>query len=214
MGIYVFNTDFLVAQLTKDAQDPASAHDFGKNVIPGLIADYRVHAYPFTDATGGQSYWRDVGTIDAFWESNLELARVTPPLDLYDRNWPIWTYQEQLPPAKFVFDDVDRRGFAVNSLIANGCVISGASVSNSLLFCNVRVENYSRIDAAVILPEVKIGRDCRIRRVVIDKACVIPDGMVIGEDAAADRARFHVTPAGVTLVTPSMLGQHYSAKTL
>ncbi len=173
-----------------------------------------MHAYPFTDATGGESYWRDVGTIDAFWESNLELARVTPPLDLYDRNWPIWTYQEQLPPAKFVFDDPDRRGIAVNSLIASGCVISGASVSSSLLFCNVRVENYSRIDEAVILPDVTIGRGCRIRRVVIDKGCVIPDGMVIGEDAAADRARFHVTPAGVTLVTPSMLGQHYSAKDL
>ncbi|HEY6598211.1 MAG TPA: glucose-1-phosphate adenylyltransferase [Pseudomonadales bacterium] len=214
MGIYVFNTDFLVSQLTKDAQDPASAHDFGRNVIPGLIAQYSVHAYPFTDANGGESYWRDVGTIDAFWESNLELARVTPPLDLYDRNWPIWTYQEQLPPAKFVFDDPDRRGVAVNSLIASGCVISGAAVSNSLLFCNVKIDNYSRIDEAVVLPDVKIGRGCRLRRVVIDKACVIPDGTVIGEDAAADGARFHVTPGGVTLVTPSMLGQLYSAKGL
>jgi len=214
MGIYVFNTDFLVAQLKKDALDPDSVHDFGKNLIPSLIAEYHVHAYPFTDAAGGDSYWRDVGTVDAFWESNLELARVTPPLDLYDRNWPIWTYQEQLPPAKFVFDDPDRRGIAVNSLVASGCVISGASVSRSLLFCNVRVENFSRIDEAVILPDVTIGRSCRISRVVIDKGCVIPDGMVIGEDAAADQARFHVTPAGVTLVTPSMLGQHYSAKPL
>jgi glucose-1-phosphate adenylyltransferase len=214
MGIYVFNTDFLVSQLTKDAQDPASAHDFGKNLIPSLIAQYSVHAYPFIDAKGGESYWRDVGTVDAFWESNLELARVTPPLDLYDRNWPIWTYQEQLPPAKFVFDDPDRRGVAVNSLIASGCVISGAAVSNSLLFCNVKVDNYSRIDEAVVLPDVKIGRGCRIRRAVIDKACVIPDGTVIGEDAAADGARFHVTPAGITLVTPSMLGQLYSAKDL
>jgi glucose-1-phosphate adenylyltransferase len=205
MGIYVFNTDFLVAQLTKDALDPSSVHDFGKNIIPSLIADYHVHAYPFTDGAGGDSYWRDVGTVDAFWESNLELARVTPP---------IWTYQEQLPPAKFVFDDPDRRGIAVNSLIASGCVISGASVSRSLLFCNVRIENFSRIDEAVILPDVTIGRGCRIRRVVIDKGCVIPEGMVIGEDPVADQARFHVTPAGVTLVTPSMLGQHYSAKSL
>ncbi len=147
-------------------------------------------------------------------KSNLELARVVPPLDLYDRNWPIWTYQEQLPPAKFVFDDHDRRGVAVNSLIASGCVISGASVSRSLLFCNVKVENFSVIDEAVILPDVTIGRGCRIRRVVIDKGCVIPDGTMIGEDVDADRARFHVTPAGVTLVTPSMLGQVYSAKAM
>jgi glucose-1-phosphate adenylyltransferase len=214
MGIYVFNRDFLVAKLIDDANDPASAHDFGKNVIPGLIAGCNVYAYPFTDASGGESYWRDVGTVDAFWESNLELARVTPPLDLYDRNWPIWTYQEQLPPAKFVFDDVDRRGIAVNSLIASGCVISGAAVSRSLLFCNVRVDHYSVIDEAVILPDVKIGVGCRLRRVVVDKGCVIPDGMVVGEDVELDRGRFHVTPGGVTLVTPAMLGQHYSAKPL
>jgi len=212
MGIYVFNRECLVAQLTKDAQDAASVHDFGKNVIPRLIDDCRVFAYPFVDATGGEIYWRDVGTVDAFWESNLELARVIPPLDLYDRDWPIWTYQEQLPPAKFVFDDPDRRGTAVNSLIASGCLISGAAVSRSLLFCNVRVENFSVIDEAVILPDVSIGPGCRLRRVVIDKGCAIPEGTIIGEDVAADRARFHVTPAGVTLVTPAMLGQQYSAK--
>jgi len=211
MGIYVFNREFLVAQLTKDAHDAESAHDFGKNVIPQLIADCRVYAYPFEDASG-EGYWRDVGTIDAFWESNLELARVIPPLDLYDRDWPIWTYQEQLPPAKFVFDDADRRGVAVNSLIASGCVISGATVSRSLLFCNVRVENYSVIDEAVILPDVAIGPGCRLRRVVIDKGCVIPAGTTVGDDPNADRARFHVTPSGVTLVTPSMLGQAYSTK--
>ena len=214
MGIYVFNRDFLVAKLVDDANNPTSAHDFGKNVIPGLIPDCNVHAYPFTDASGGESYWRDVGTVDAFWESNLELAHVTPPLDMYDRNWPIWTYQEQLPPAKFVFDDAERRGVAVNSLIASGCVISGATVSRSLLFCNVRIDNHSRIDEAVVLPDVQIGVGCRLSRVVIDKGCAIPDGMVIGEDPEADRARFHVTPQGITLVTPSMLGQHYSAKAL
>ncbi len=212
MGIYVFNRDFLVAQLTNDAQDPESVHDFGKNVIPRLIDNCRVYAYPYDDPAGGESYWRDVGTIDAFWESNLELAGVIPPLDLYDRDWPIWTYQEQLPPAKFVFDDADRRGTAVNSLIASGCVISGASVSRSLLFCNVRVDNFSVIDEAVVLPDVVIGPHCRIRRAVIDKGCVIPAGTIIGEDVEADRGRFHVTATGVTLVTPSMLGQVYSAK--
>ncbi len=214
MGIYVFNCEFLAAQLAKDAQDPDSEHDFGKNVIPGLIDDCRVFAYPFVEATGGDSYWRDVGTVDAFWESNLELARVVPPLDLYDRDWPIWTYQEQLPPAKFVFDDADRRGVAVNSLIASGCVISGAQVSRSLLFCNVRVDNHSVIDEAVILPDVSVGPNCRMRRVIVDKACVIPAGTVIGEDPDVDRTRFHVTPGGVTLVTPAMLGQLYSAKSM
>jgi glucose-1-phosphate adenylyltransferase len=214
MGIYVFNCDFLIEVLTRDAQNAESEHDFGKNVIPALISNHRVHAYPFVDATGGESYWRDVGTVDAFWESNLELTRVLPPLNLYDRDWPIWTYQQQLPPAKFVFDDVDRRGVAVNSLIANGCVISGASVSGSLLFCNVRVETGTRIDEAVVLPDVSIGSDCRLRRVVIDKGCVIPAGTVVGEDRAADSARFHVTPGGVTLITPSMLGLDYATKSL
>ena len=214
MGIYVFNREFLVEQLHIDARDPTSVHDFGKNVIPRLIDACKVYAYSFDDPDGGESYWRDVGTIDAFWESNLELAHVVPPLDLYDRDWPIWTYQEQLPPAKFVFDDFDRRGTAVNSLIASGCVISGASVSRSLLFCNVRVDNFSVIDEAVVLPDVVIGPGCRLHRVVIDKGCVIPAGTVIGEDADADRARFHVTPSGVTLVTPSMLGQRYSAKAI
>jgi glucose-1-phosphate adenylyltransferase len=214
MGIYVFNREFLVAQLTADARDPDSSHDFGKNIIPRLIDDCRVYAYPFVEPSGGESYWRDVGTVDAFWESNLELAHVVPPLDLYDRDWPIWTYQEQLPPAKFVFDDPGRRGVAVNSLIASGCVISGASVARSLLFCNVRVENYSVIDEAVILPDASIGANCRIRKVVIDKGCIIPPGTVIGEDPDADRERFFVTPGGVTLVTPSMLGQLYSAKSM
>jgi glucose-1-phosphate adenylyltransferase len=214
MGIYVFNREFLVAQLTADARDPDSSHDFGKNIIPRLIDDCRVYAYPFVEPNGGESYWRDVGTVDAFWESNLELAHVVPPLDLYDRDWPIWTYQEQLPPAKFVFDDPGRRGVAVNSLIASGCVISGASVARSLLFCNVRVENYSVIDEAVILPDASIGANCRLRKVVIDKGCIIPPGTVIGEDPEADRKRFFVTPGGVTLVTPSMLGQLYSAKSM
>ncbi len=214
MGIYVFNCDFLIAQLHNDAQNPASVHDFGKNVIPELIDSCKVYAYSFDDPDGGDSYWRDVGTIDAFWESNLELARVVPPLDLYDRDWPIWTYQEQLPPAKFVFDDADRRGTAVNSLVASGCVISGATVSRSLLFCNVRIDNFGVLDEAVVLPDVTIGPDCRISRVVVDKGCVIPGNTVIGEDLDADRTRFHVTPTGVTLVTPSMLGQRYSAKAM
>jgi glucose-1-phosphate adenylyltransferase len=214
MGIYVFNCDFLIDALTQDAQNSSSTHDFGKDLIPQLVSNHKVHAYPFMDASGGESYWRDVGTVDAFWESNLELTRVLPPLNLYDRDWPIWTYQEQLPPAKFVFDDIDRRGIAVNSLVASGCVISGAAVSGSLLFCNVRVETGSRIDEAVVLPDVSIGPGCRLRRVVIDKGCVIPAAFIVGEDLAADAARFHVTPRGVTLITPSMLGLEYATKAL
>ena len=208
MGIYIFNTDFLCEQLIKDADSPCSEHDFGKNIIPEAINNYRVYAYPFRDTQSGQqSYWRDVGTVDAFWEANLELIGVTPELNLYDEEWPIWTYQEQLPPAKFVFDDEDRRGMAVDSMVSGGCVISGACVRHSLLFSNVRVNSYSTVTDSVVLPDVDIGRHCRIKRAVIDKGCRIPDGMIIGEDPAADRERFTVTPGGVVLVIPEMLGQ-------
>ncbi|MBV2093079.1 MAG: glucose-1-phosphate adenylyltransferase, partial [Candidatus Thiodiazotropha sp. (ex Ctena orbiculata)] len=153
MGIYVFNRKFLFEQLIRDADTPQSSHDFGKDIIPGVIEKYRVLAYPFTDSSSGkQAYWRDVGTIDAFWTANLELIGVTPPLNLYDRSWPIWTYQEQLPPAKFVFDDEERRGMAVDSMVSGGCVISGAKVTNSLLFSNVRVNSYSSVNQTVVLP--------------------------------------------------------------
>ena len=209
MGIYVFNRDFLFEQLIRDADTPHSAHDFGKDIIPAVIARYRVMAYAFRDPRSGeQAYWRDVGTIDAFWEANLELIGVTPPLNLYDENWPIWTYQEQLPPAKFVFDDDDRRGMAVDSMVSGGCVISGATVRHSLLFSNVRVNSYALVEDSVILPDVDIGRHCRIRRAVIDRFCRIAEGTVIGYDAEADRAAgFFVSEGGITLVSPEMLGQ-------
>ena len=208
MGIYVFNRKFLFEQLIKDADTPESSHDFGKDIIPRVINKYRVQAYPFTDTTSGkQAYWRDVGTIDSFWASNIELIGVTPPLNLYDRSWPIWTYQEQLPPAKFVFDDDERRGMAVDSMVSGGCVISGAKVKDSLLFSNVRVNSYSEVDHTVVLPDVNIGRNCRITRAVIDRGCDIPEGTVIGEDPDADAERFYVSEQGIVLVTPEMLGQ-------
>jgi len=208
MGIYVFNTAFLYEQLIKDADDVYSSHDFGHDIIPRLIKQYRVSSFPFRDTQGKQSaYWRDVGTIDAFWEANLELIGVLPELNLYDDKWPIWTYQEQLPPAKFIFDDDDRRGMALDSMVSGGCLISGATVRHSLLFSNVRVSSHSLLQDVVALPNVRFGRNCRITKAVIDKGCVLPDGVVIGEDPEADAERFYVSPGGVVLVTPEMLGQ-------
>jgi len=206
MGIYVFNPRLLERLLRADAEDPASAHDFGKNIIPGAIDKLRVFAYPFEDVrTKAQSYWRDVGTVDAYYEANLELVAVSPELNIYDEQWPIWTYQEQLPPAKFVFDDPDRRGAALDSMVSGGCIISGSRVAQSLLFSNVRVHDYSQIEGAVILPRVRIGERCVIRRAIVDEGSLIPDGMQIGVDPQADRERFYVTENGVTLVTPGML---------
>ncbi|EGW55540.1 glucose-1-phosphate adenylyltransferase [Candidatus Endoriftia persephonae] len=208
MGIYVFNTKFLYEQLIKDADTAGSSRDFGKDIIPKVIKEYRIRAYPFRDVESGeQGYWRDVGTIDSFWASNLELTGVTPPLNLYDHTWPIWTYQEQLPPAKFVFDDEERRGMAVDSLVSGGCVISGSQVKNSLLFSNVRINSFTEVEKSVILPDVNIGRNCRIRNAVIDRGCEIPEGTIIGEDPVADAERFYVSEGGVVLVTPDMLGQ-------
>jgi len=207
MGIYIFNADFLYEQLIKDADMQASAHDFGKDIIPSIINRYHVYAYPFRDSEAvKQSYWRDVGTVDSFWEANLELIGVTPELNLYDKEWPIWTYQEQLPPAKFVFDDDDRRGMAVDSMVSGGCIISGASIRHSLLFSNVVVDAHTKIEDAVILPDVRIGERCILKKVIIDKGCKIPDGTIIGEDLALDAKRFHVSEGGVVLVTPDMLG--------
>ena len=208
MGIYVFSTSFLYEQLIRDADTPRSTHDFGKDLIPSLIDGHRVMAYPFRDPQGGQrAYWRDVGTVDAYWEANMELIGVTPELNLYDREWPIWTYQEQLPPAKFVFDDDDRRGMAVDSMVSGGCIISGAVVRHSLLFSNVRVDSFSNVTDSVVMPDVTIGPSCRLHRVVVERGCVIPDGTVIGVDPEQDAKRFYVTPGGVTVVTPEMLGQ-------
>ncbi|MGB0722283.1 MAG: glucose-1-phosphate adenylyltransferase [Gammaproteobacteria bacterium] len=210
MGIYVFNTKFLFDQLIADAASETSEHDFGKNIIPDAIEQYRVYAYPFRDpSTGQQAYWRDVGTLDSFWTANLELADITPELNLYDDDWPIWTYQEQLPPAKFVFDDDDRRGMAVDSMVSGGCIISGATVKRSLLFSHVSVHEGSEIRDSVVLPEVSIGRNCRIRKAILDRGCRIPDGMVIGENSEEDAKRFHVSERGVVLVTPEMLGDNF-----
>jgi len=208
MGIYVFNAKFLYEQLIKDADSPGSTHDFGKDIIPSVMDKYNVVAYSFRDAESGKhAYWRDVGTVDAFWAANLELIGVTPELNLYDETWPIWTYQAQLPPAKFIFDDEDRRGMAVDSMVSGGCIISGGLVHNSLLFSNVRVKSYSKVTGSVILPDVTVGRHCKLNKVVIDRGCDIPDGTVIGEDPKTDAERFYVSPGGVVLVTASMLGQ-------
>jgi len=212
MGIYVFSPDFLYEQIIKDADTPNSSHDFGHDIIPSIIKKYCVYAYPFRDEqAGGQAYWRDVGTVDSFWEANQELIGVVPPLNLYDREWPIWTYQEQLPPAKFVFDDDNRRGMAVDSMVSGGCIISGALVKHSLLFSNVVVNSYSEISDSVILPDVEVGDHCRLKKVILDKGCKVPNGTVIGEDSELDAKRFYVSPQGVVLVTAEMLGQeiHY-----
>jgi len=212
MGIYIFNTDFLIEQLLRDADTPNSSHDFGHDIVPMAMERYRTFAYAFRDVqTGSQGYWRDVGTVDAYWASNLELIGVTPELNLYDDAWPIWTYHSQLPPAKFVFDDDDRRGMAVDSMVSGGCVVSGALVRHSLLFSNVRVNSYSTVKDSVVLPDVEIGRHCHIEKAIIDQGCQIPEGTVIGKDPVEDAKRFHVTPNGVTLVVPEMLGQelHY-----
>ncbi|MFO8151896.1 glucose-1-phosphate adenylyltransferase [Thioalkalivibrio sp.] len=208
MGIYVFNTGFLFERLIRDADDSRSNHDFGKDIIPGIIDRYRVMAYPFRDEREGvQAYWRDVGTVDSYWRANLELIGVTPELNLYDSEWPIWTYQEQWPPAKFVFDDDDRRGMAIDSMVSGGCIISGSTVRHSLLFSDVQVNAGSRVHDSVILPSVNVGENCEIRRCVIDRGCQIPDGVRIGVDEEEDARHFFISPGGVRVVTPEMLGQ-------
>jgi glucose-1-phosphate adenylyltransferase len=209
MGNYIFNTDFLYEQLIKDADTPGTKHDFGGDIIPSIIDQYQVYAYPFRDpTTGSQAYWRDVGTLQAFWEANMEMVSVSPQLNLYDQTWPIFTHQIQSPPAKFVFDDPDRRGEAIQSMVSGGCVVSGARISKSLLFSRVRVHSRSRVSESVILPEVDIGENCRINRTIIDRGTIVESGTVIGEDRQADEDRgFRVTESGLTLVTPDMLGR-------
>ena len=210
MGVYVFDADYLYAALEADAANPASARDFGRDLIPAMVARGDAVAHPFGESCVSSSpdapvYWRDVGTIDAYWAANLDLTNTVPELDMYDRNWPIWTHQEQLPPAKFVFDDDDRRGSAVDSLVSGGCIVSGAHIRRSVLFSRVRVNSYARVEEAVLLPGVEVGRHCRLRKVVIDAGCRLPEGMVIGEDAGLDAQRFSRTADGVVLVTPAML---------
>jgi len=206
MGIYVFNSRLLEKLLTADAANPDSAHDFGKNIIPQAIDNLQVFAYPFQDVrTRAQSYWRDVGNVDAYYEANMELVHVDPELNIYDKHWPIWTYQVQQPPAKFVLDEEGRRGMAVNSLVSGGCIISGAQVRQSLLFSDVRIEERSVINDSVILPHVQIGVGCIINRAIIDEGCELPDGLQIGVNLEQDAKRFHVTEGGVVLVTADML---------
>lgn len=209
MGNYVFDSEFLLDELKLDANRSASEHDFGKDIIPTLIDKHKVCAYRFCDPqTGDPAYWRDVGTLDSFWEANMELVSPTPALNLYDENWPIWTYQTQLPPAKFVFDQEDRRGYAVDSTVSGGCIISGGKVRKSLLFSDVHVHSYSDIEECVVLPEVDIGRSCKIRKAIIDRGCIVPAGMKIGYDRDEDEGNgLRVTESGVVLVTRTALGQ-------
>lgn len=213
MGIYIFDSEYLYQLLEEDNADPKSSHDFGKDIIPKAVMAGRAAAHPFSLSCvtraqrGGDApaYWRDVGTIDAFWAANLDLASITPELDIYDTNWPIWTYQRQLPPAKFVLDAEGKHGMTVNTIVSGGCIVSGSKVSSSVLFSGVRVHSYCEINEAVLMPDVEVGRGSRLHRVVIDRACVLPDGTEIGFDPAADAARFERTEGGVVLVTREML---------
>ena len=212
MGIYVFNADYLYRLLEEDLANPDSEHDFGKNVIPRAVSQGRALAHPFrlscvSRVKGVAPYWRDVGTIDAFWAANLDLASTLPELDIYDTQWPIWTYQRQLPPAKFVPDAGGNHGVVVNTLVSGGCIVSGSYVADSVLFSEVRVHSYCRIEQAVILPDVTIARHCRLSKVVIDRGCQIPEGLVVGEDAEADARRFERTGSGVVLITRDMMAR-------
>jgi glucose-1-phosphate adenylyltransferase len=210
MGIYVFTTKFLFELLRADAADPGSSHDFGKDLIPSIVKNGKAVAHRFTKScvrsnNETEAYWRDVGTVDAYWEANIDLTEIIPALDLYDREWPIWTYAELTAPAKFVHDLDGRRGFAVSSLVSGGCIVSGASLRRSLLFTGVRVNSYSEVEDAVVLPYVDIGRSARLKRVVIDRGVQIPEGLVIGEDPEEDARRFRRTEKGICLVTKPMI---------
>jgi glucose-1-phosphate adenylyltransferase len=212
MGIYIFNADYLYRLLDEDLANPQSEHDFGKNVIPRAVADGRAMAHPFgmscvSRAQDVEPYWRDVGTIDAFWSANLDLASTVPELDIYDTDWPIWTYQRQLPPAKFVPDKDGIHGTYANTVVSGGCIVSGSFVAHSGLFSEVRVHSACHIDEAVVLPDVTIHRHCRLRKVVIDRGCEIPEGMVVGENAVLDAQRFERTEGGVVLITRDMLAR-------
>lgn len=206
MGNYVFDTEFLFEQLEKDGANPSSDHDFGKDIIPSIIDNYKVFAFDFRKSAKNDAYWRDVGTLDSYWDANMELVAPIPELNLYDKNWPIWTYQEQLPPAKFVWEQEDRRGEALNSVVSGGCIISGATLRRTICFSNVRVKSYSLMEETVALPGVEVGRSCHIRKAILDRGCQIPDNMQIGLNYDEDRARgFRVSEGGVVLVTREML---------
>jgi glucose-1-phosphate adenylyltransferase len=210
MGLYVFDTDFLIDQLRRDAADPNSSHDFGKDIIPYIVANGRAVAHSFqrscvrSEAERG-AYWRDVGTVDAYWEANIDLTAVVPELDIYDEEWPIWTFSEITPPAKFVHDEDGRRGMAISSLVSGACVVSGSLIRHTLLSTGVRVNSYALVEHAVILPKVTVGRGARLKNVVVDAAVTIPDGLVVGEDPELDASRFRRTERGICLITQPMI---------
>jgi glucose-1-phosphate adenylyltransferase len=210
MGIYLFDAEFLYDTLPRFVTGDDTHHDFGRDVIPALVAAGQAIAHPFTRSCVGEpgkgAYWRDVGTLDAYWEANIDLTATDPQLNLYDRDWPIWTYQEQLPPAKFVHNMGDRRGLAIESMVSGGCIVSG-QLNRSLLFSSCRVHSFAKVDWSVLLPEVQVGRGARLTKCIVDRGCTIPDGMVIGEDPLADAERFNRTARGVTLVTRDMLAR-------
>lgn len=209
MGIYIFNARYLFKELERDMADPDSSHDFGKDIIPRAVANGNAVAHPFDMSCvgalhGEEPYWRDVGTLDAYWDANIDLTATVPKLDLYDTKWPIWTYQPQLPPAKFVHDMGERRGTAIESLVSGGCIVSG-EVRRTVLYSGVRVHSHAKVLLSVLLPDVQVGRGARLTKVIIDRGCHVPDGMVIGEDPEADARRFLRSEGGVVLVTRDML---------
>ncbi|NBC33967.1 MAG: glucose-1-phosphate adenylyltransferase [Alphaproteobacteria bacterium] len=210
MGIYIFDSKFLIDQLRAEREIDHTSHDFGKDVLPRIVDHHKVYAHDFGRSAvkmpgSEKPYWRDVGTLDAYWEANMDLVSVNPELDLYDEEWQIFTYQAQRPSAKFVFDDEDRRGEAIDSCVSAGCIVSGGVVRHSFLYSGVRVNSYTKVTDSVILPDTDIGRHCRLHRVIVDSRCRIPPGTIIGEDAEADAKRFHRSEKGITLVTQEML---------
>ena len=210
MGIYVFNTDFLFDLLRRDAADPNSEHDFGKDIVPYVVKHGKAVAHRFSDSCvrsdqESEHYWRDVGTLDAYWDANIDLTDIVPALDLYDHDWPIWTHSELTPPAKFIHDEDGRRGSAVSSLVSGGCIVSGSSIKKSLLFTGVHANSYSSIDGGVILPYVSIGRSARLTNVVVDRSVIIPEGLVVGEDPILDAQRFRRSEKGICLITQPMI---------
>ncbi len=217
MGIYVFTWKFLRDLLLKDAEDPNSSHDFGTDLIPDIVKNGKAVAHRFDESCvrhtpDAPAYWKDVGTVDAFWEANIALTDFTPDLDLWDKNWPIWTYSESVPPAKFIHDEKDRRGVAISSMVSGGCIISGTEVRNSLLFTEVHTNSYAVLDHAIVLPYVTVERSARLRRVVIDRGVTIPEGLVVGEDPEEDAKWFRVSEKGVTLITQAMLDARSAAR--
>jgi len=215
MGIYVFAWPLLRGLLQRDMENPDSSHDFGNDLIPDIVKNGKAIAHRFTEscvrAPGAPAYWRDAGTLDAYWKANIDLTDFTPDLDLWDREWPIWTYSESVPPAKFIHDEENRRGSAVSSMVSGGCIISGTEIRNSVLFTMVKTNSYAALDHVVALPYVDVGRHARLRNVVIDRGVTIPKGLVVGEDPAEDAKWFRVSDGGVTLITQDMLDKRDAA---